>query len=74
MCAAQLLWRVDQGQAVQIAGIPDPALRQQLAELFAAMRLAKASKVRLVQLLARRLMAGAPSMRAQGTVRPEQCH
>ena len=44
-CGMQLLWRVDQGQAVQIAGIPDPTLRQQLGELFMAMHLAKASKV-----------------------------
>ena len=69
---SQLLWRVDQGQAVQIMGIPDAALRQQLGELFAAMRLAKASKVCLCRLLARRLMAGAPSTRAQGTLLPEQ--
>jgi hypothetical protein len=42
----QLLWRIDQGEAVQIAGIPDAQLRQQLDALFANINLAKTSKVR----------------------------
>ncbi|KAK9908498.1 hypothetical protein WJX75_008702 [Coccomyxa subellipsoidea] len=40
----QLLWRIDQGEAVQIAGIPDAQLRQQLDALFANINLAKTSK------------------------------
>ena len=42
---AQLLWRIDQGEAVQIAGVPDAVLRQQLGDMFLALHLAKTSKV-----------------------------
>lgn len=41
----QLLWRIDQGEAVQIAGIPDPQLHLQLDALFVNINLAKTSKV-----------------------------
>ncbi|BDA44900.1 probable DnaJ homolog subfamily C member 5 at C-terminar half [Coccomyxa sp. Obi] len=40
----QLLWRIDQGEAVQIAGIPDANLRQQLDELLVNINLTKTSK------------------------------
>ncbi|EIE21657.1 DnaJ-domain-containing protein [Coccomyxa subellipsoidea C-169] len=41
----QLLWRIDQGEAVQIAGIPDPQLHLQLDALFVNINLAKTSKM-----------------------------
>ena len=41
----QLLWRIDQGEAVQISGIPDPWLRDQLQQLFGNLSLASSSKV-----------------------------
>lgn len=41
----QLLWRIDQGEAVQITGIPDAWLRDALQELFKNLSLASSSKV-----------------------------
>ena len=41
----QLLWRIDQGEAVQISGIPDPWLRDKLQQLFGNLSLASSSKV-----------------------------
>lgn len=45
-CAAlQLLRRMDHGEAVQIAGIPDAALRGQLDQLFQHLHLRKSLQV-----------------------------
>ena len=41
----QLLWRIDQGEAVQITGIPDLWLRDALQGLFKNLGLANSSKV-----------------------------
>jgi hypothetical protein len=43
----QLLWRVDQGEAVDVSGIPDVELRSRLLRLFHNLPLRKSQKVRL---------------------------
>ena len=43
--AVQLLWRVDHGEALAVAGIPDAVLRNRLEQLFVALGLRRTSKV-----------------------------
>lgn len=45
-CGLQLLRRIDHGEAVQISGISDAALCEQLAELFGHLHLRKTLQAR----------------------------
>lgn len=42
----QMLWRVDQGEAANISGVPDPVLKGHLAQLLELLRLRRNDKVR----------------------------
>lgn len=42
----QMLWRVDQGEAANVSGVPDPALKGQLVEFLELLRLKRNDKVR----------------------------
>lgn len=41
-----MLWRVDQGEAANISGVPDPHLKSSLALLLELLRLRRNDKVR----------------------------
>ncbi len=41
----QMLWRVDQGEAANVSGVPDPALKGQLVEFLELLRLKRNDKV-----------------------------
>ncbi len=41
-----MLWRVDQGEAANISGVPDPDLKVSLAQLLELLRLRRNDKVR----------------------------
>ena len=47
-----MLWRVDQGEATNIAGVPDPELKAALGEFLVLMRLRSNDKVKTPRTLA----------------------